>query len=709
MVATQRASSSPWVFGVFAAFVVVASAGFIAWLWLQFGGETATTAVDDIGEAVAAGVAAASCGFAAGRTELHLRRAWALLGASAAAWCAGEVAWSIYEVGFHVGVPFPSVADIGFIAAIPLAIAGILSFAHTSRGTSTGLRLWFDRAIVATSLTFLAWELGLGQIIFAPDETLFPRLVSLAYPVGDILVGTVLILAIRRATDETQGRLFLLLAGIAATAIADSAFAYLSANGDYGVIGSKLDAGWFVGYLVIALAAFWPSAARDRTAEERPVDIWQLVLPWTVIVVGGGVAVVQAVRGHPLDVYATALAAVVIFLVMISQVLAQHQSLTLLYRSRRDAATLNQVIVSAPLGVVRIDAHMRVIEANPTFAAMLGVDSAGLADAPLDRFVRPADLARVGAALESLSQDAASSVELVTEADRADGSSLWLRWTATAVIRPSGVLDYFLVMFEDASARRAADQLVASNLQVLERLNQLKSEFMTKVRHQFRTALVGIEGFSEYIRTTSELDAEEVRAMAGDIENEAHRLDQTIDEMVQLDTSAMESGSIAMTDLDFERLVREAASLVQMGTADHAIVLDLAQLPPVRGDADMLSQVVTSLLARAIDYSPAGAPVRLAAKAGANGVQLAVHDQGSAAPADLEAQLIGRGPDRPRASVRALTPDVGLPMAKQIVEMHGGRLWYVADGGTTWNIKLPAAPVAAPERAPSGLPGSGRG
>jgi hypothetical protein len=62
------------------AFALVAVA-FIAWMTLQVGGLTLTIAVDDIGEAVAAGVAAVSCGLAGIRTQGRLRRAWILLGA----------------------------------------------------------------------------------------------------------------------------------------------------------------------------------------------------------------------------------------------------------------------------------------------------------------------------------------------------------------------------------------------------------------------------------------------------------------------------------------------------------------------------------------------------------------------------------------------------------------------------------------------------
>src|SRR5690349_17854220 len=101
-----------------ASFFGAAALLFLVWMILQLGGAELTTSVDDIGEGVAAGVAALSCALAAVRTEGRLRRAWALLAASAASWCFGESIWSIYEVGMHITVPTPSLADVGFLAAI---------------------------------------------------------------------------------------------------------------------------------------------------------------------------------------------------------------------------------------------------------------------------------------------------------------------------------------------------------------------------------------------------------------------------------------------------------------------------------------------------------------------------------------------------------------------------------------------------------------
>ena len=669
------------------------SIAFVAWIELRIGGDQVTTAVDDIGEAVAAGAAAVSCLVAARRTTAHLHRAWILLAASAASWCAGEVVWSVYEVGLGVEVPFPSIADIGFLLSIPLAIAGILSFAHTARGTSTGARLWFDRTIVALALFFLGWELGLNQIIEAAGDPL-AKVIGLAYPVGDILIGTVLILAIRRATDETQGRLFLIFGGLAANALADSAFAYLNANGSYGAVGSVLDAGWVVGYLMIALAAIWPSEAGDRTAEQKPVDVWQLVLPWLAILAGGTAAVINALLGRPMDLFATLLAGGVIGLVMVSQVLAQHDSLTLVYKSRLSAETLNEVIVNAPLGVVRIATDMTILQANPSFASTLGSTVGELVDAPLTRFFLSSDLERVMHRLTELTHGTA--IDFETQAQRTDGTMLWLHWTATVVVNRARRIDYFLVMFDDVSARRAAEEVAAANLDVLERLNKVKSQFLNKVSHEFRTALVGIQGFSEFIREADTLDVDDVKEFAGDIYDDARRLNQTLSEMLELDRGQAGPAGLHMASVDMGAVITEAVASVQLGTADHAITAMLERLPAVNADREMLSQVVTSLLGRAVDYSPAGAPILVTARTENGDVEVTVTDRGRAAASDLQAQLLGRGGSPvSHAQIRVLASNVGLPMARQIVEMHGGRIWFEVGTGTVWSFTVPVADKAA--------------
>src|SRR4029077_13786611 len=110
-----------WRFTAFGTAFALAAIAFITWMVVQPGGASRATPVDDIGEAVAAGIAGVSCGLAARRTQGRLRRAWALLAASASSWCLGEIVWSINEVGFGITPTSPTLSDIGFLTAIPLA------------------------------------------------------------------------------------------------------------------------------------------------------------------------------------------------------------------------------------------------------------------------------------------------------------------------------------------------------------------------------------------------------------------------------------------------------------------------------------------------------------------------------------------------------------------------------------------------------------
>jgi hypothetical protein len=109
-----------------------------------------------------------------------------------------------------------------------------------------------------------------------------------------------------------------------------------------------------------------------------------------------------------------------------------------------------------------------------------------------------------------------------------------------------GLTAFYLSMFPvvwlaDRLRRRLlnqAQQAAVANVAALERLNTMKNEYLTRISHQFRTALVGIQGFSELIRDSDHLDLDEVKAFASDIYSNAEGLDRAFSEMVELDRKA---------------------------------------------------------------------------------------------------------------------------------------------------------------------------
>src|SRR4029077_7916520 len=171
---------------------------------------------------------------------------------------------------------------------------------------------------------------------------------------ADIVVGTMVILAIRRATHRHKGRMLLVLGGIGAAALSDSTFAYLSANNTY-TAGDVIDTGWVVGYSMVALAALWPVTESKVSISNAPVDMWQLALPLTTVLVAAVVCLALAFSGHALDGVQTAIVGVTSILLTVRVLTANRDSVAMLMKSRESEGNLAEVIARAPTGFVRID------------------------------------------------------------------------------------------------------------------------------------------------------------------------------------------------------------------------------------------------------------------------------------------------------------------------------------------------------------------
>ncbi|HEY1456742.1 MAG TPA: hypothetical protein VGG31_09600 [Candidatus Dormibacteraeota bacterium] len=345
-------------FAMLGAAVVLASVVYAAVIRFVLLGPQAVTAFDDFGEAAAAAIACGACAWAATRVQGKDRLGWALMGISAGLWSAGEIVWSIYEVILGVPTPYPSLADVGFLAAVPFAVAGIRAFWSDARGTSSRWRVWFDGLIVALALVSTAWGFGLRTVWESSSST---KLLDLAYPVGDIVIGTVLILAIRRATGQQKGRMALLLCGIAAYSIADSAFAFLNAQGTFASVGNVVDTGWFAGYLMIALAAIYPQAAPKAAAAKAPMDLWQLALPWMTLLTASAGDLYSAFVGSE-SMFQALLTGILAVLLTVNMVIERREFLEMLTDIEESHSTLSHEFKAALVKIRHFSVVIRDVE-----------------------------------------------------------------------------------------------------------------------------------------------------------------------------------------------------------------------------------------------------------------------------------------------------------------------------------------------------------
>jgi signal transduction histidine kinase len=228
----------------------------------------------------------------------------------------------------------------------------------------------------------------------------------------------------------------------------------------------------------------------------------------------------------------------------------------------------------------------------------------------------------------------------------------------------------------------------------LERLNRAKSEFVSIVSHEFRTPLTGIQGFSEMMRD-EQLSMEEMREYAGDINKDVQRLNRMINEMLDLDR--MESGRMTIHPerLDFNAVIDDAASRVRPNAPNHTLTLDLQpDLPQIQADRDRMTQVASNLLNNAIKYSPTGGRITLSTRAEGDQLLFDVRDEGLGIPKDALETIFER---YSRVDSQA-TKDIqgtglGLPIVRQIVQLHGGRVWAESElgRGSVFHVVLPLA------------------
>ncbi len=244
---------------------------FVAVLRLPAMSDLTVLLLSNGGQLLAALVASFGCAVAARRTHGQRRRAWRWLSAGTAAWAAGQAVWSYYEVFLDREVPFPSLADVGFVlfplaAAVGLVIwLGTQSDELAARGRDV-----MDGAIIAGSLLVLSWVTTLGSVAAADGDGWLPLTLSLAYPIGDLILATLVLIALARGSRTERTTLAVLALGLGGLALSDSAYVYLVSLERYSS-ADLISSGWVIGFLFVGAAGLTVERVSDHLPRARRV------------------------------------------------------------------------------------------------------------------------------------------------------------------------------------------------------------------------------------------------------------------------------------------------------------------------------------------------------------------------------------------------------------------------------------------------------
>jgi PAS domain S-box-containing protein len=283
--------------------------------------------------------------------------------------------------------------------------------------------------------------------------------------------------------------------------------------------------------------------------------------------------------------------------------------------------------------------------------------------------------------------------------------------SVTLVRDGAGAPAGFRGVMRDIEERMRYQEELQAAKDAAEAANAAKSVFLANVSHELRTPLTSILGFARLIErrfdsvlapqlATSDdpkvqRALEQVRGNAAIIGRESRRLTTLINNV--LDLAKIEAGKVEwrMERLALREVVEQALDATRGlldGRTDVHVDTVLDDVPDVHGDRDRLVQVVINLVSNAVKFTPAGV-VRVTLDRAGDQVRLAVRDTGvGIAPEDHAAvfeqfrQVGDTLTEKPQGT------GLGLPICKQIVEHHGGRLWLESalGEGATFAFSLPA-------------------
>ena len=241
---------------------------------------------------------------------------------------------------------------------------------------------------------------------------------------------------------------------------------------------------------------------------------------------------------------------------------------------------------------------------------------------------------------------------------------------------------------------------------------ELRDRFIGLASHELRNPLGVVRGHWELLgrrlRPVLEgMDAEERERVAGSLERLGHGIDQ-LQRMIEelLDPRSAEIGQFELrrAPMDLAEAVRQAAEDLPDASAPARIRLDLPEAPVIgEWDRGRIEQIVANLLANALKYSPPDAPVDVRLSVNGGTARLEVTDRGIGIGAD-ELHAIFQPFRRGREAESHRYPGLGLGLAvsREVVGMHGGRLWAESPGpggGSTFIVELDVEASSPPAAA----------
>ena len=331
-------------------------------------------------------------------------------------------------------------------------------------------------------------------------------------------------------------------------------------------------------------------------------------------------------------------------------------------------------------GVIVTDPQRRILIINRAIEQLFSLKQEKVVEQPLENFITEPKLLQLLGETEKRNKAVLPAVEMTIK-PQGEWKQKVLQARAAKVQQEDGTLVGVVTIFRDITEQKEIDRM--------------KTELVSMVAHELRSPLTSISGFSELL-LDDEITREQSEEYATIIVKESNRLSDLINKF--LDISRIESGRIQpnKVKLDIQEIIQMVVGNNSYLASRKGIMVeihDVAKSLYVNADTGMMEQVFLNLFSNAIKYSPENTRIDFVFKTNNDNIIVEVHDQGYG----MQAQSVRKIFDKfyrvtDNDKVRDIPgTGLGLPLVKQIVEMHNGHIDVESelDRGSIFSVFLP--------------------
>ncbi len=245
--------------------------------------------------------------------------AWLLLAAANLSFAIGQISFLVITEVRHESLTFPSPVDGFYLSTYPIYAAGLVIFIRR-RGGGRDRRGLLDALTVTVSLALLSWLYLILPYVHNPALSWQQKAVSVAYPIGDVLVLAMLARFLAAGAWRTRSVQLLAIGSVGLLA-SDVSFGLLQLYSSFHP-GTATDLGWLVFYAAWGAAALDPSMTtltEPIPRSQPPSSPFRLVLIMLAALVAPVVLFVESVRGRVVDAGVIAVCSVLLYLLVLSR------------------------------------------------------------------------------------------------------------------------------------------------------------------------------------------------------------------------------------------------------------------------------------------------------------------------------------------------------------------------------------------------------